>query len=102
VTAPDELALIHSAVARLRAGVLAIVFGGVGASGLFLGTAILLIQGGENVGQNLGRLVWYLPGYSVSWGGALLGAGYGLLVGGVTGWITAWTYNKIAARGDAG
>ena len=69
-----ERDLIHAAVARLRAGVLAIVFGGVGALGLFLATAALLIQGGDNVGQHLSRLAWYLPGYSVTWGGALLGA----------------------------
>ena len=64
---------------------------------LFFATALLLVQGGENVGQHLGRLGWYLPGYSVSWGGALLGAVYGLILGGVTGWVTAWTYNRVAA-----
>ncbi|MCO4771641.1 MAG: hypothetical protein KDA24_16530 [Deltaproteobacteria bacterium] len=96
MTRDPELALIHSAVARLRAGVLAIVFGGVGAAGLFLATALLLLQGGENVGQHLSRLAWYLPGYSVSWGGALLGGGYGLLLGGALGWICAWTYNQVA------
>jgi len=97
VNSPNEMALIHAAVARLRAGVLAIVFAGVGASALFAATALLLIQGGEDVGQHLGRLSWYLPGYSVSWGGALLGAIYGLVLGGAVGWVTAWTYNRVAA-----
>ena len=97
-----ERALIHAAVARLRAGVLAIVFGGVGALGLFLATAALLIQGGDNVGQHLSRLAWYLPGYSVTWGGALLGALYGLIIGGFTGWVCAWTYNRVAATREGG
>lgn len=91
-----SLGLIHAAVARLRAGVMAIVFAGVGATGLFLATALLLIQGGDDVGQHLARLSWYLPGYSVSWPGALLGAVYGLILGGATGWVTASVYNAVA------
>lgn len=92
----DETDLIHAAIARLRAGVMAIVFGGVGACAIFLATAVLLVQGGENVGANLGRLAWYLPGYTVSWPGALLGGFYGLLLGASVGWITAFVYNRVA------
>ena len=97
-----ELALIHAAVARLQAGVLAIVFGGVGALGMFLASAALLVRGGDNVGQHLSLLAWYLPGYSVTWGGAVLGAIYGLVIGGFAGWVCAWTYNRIAAARAGG
>ena len=91
-----SMALIHAAVARLRAGVMSIVFAGVGATGLFLATALLLVQGGEDVGQHLARLSWYLPGYSVTWPGAFLGALYGLILGAGTGWLTAFVYNTVA------
>ena len=61
----DERQRIESAVARLRAGILAIVFGMVGGTGLFVATAWLLIKGGPNVGATLGLLGNYLPGYAV-------------------------------------
>ncbi len=93
-----ELMLIHASIARLRGGVMAIVFGMMGSLGMFLATALLLVQGGVDVGRNLGRLRWYLPGYSVSWSGALLGALYGLVLGAVLGWTVAWLYNTIALR----
>ena len=79
-----------------------IVFGGVGALGMFLASAALLVQGGDNVGQHLSLLAWYLPGYSVTWGGAVLGALYGLVIGGFAGWVCAWTYNRIAAAREGG
>ena len=66
----DERQRIESAVARLRAGILAIVFGMVGGTGLFVATAWLLIKGGPNVGATLGLLGNYLPGYAVTWPGA--------------------------------
>lgn len=92
-----EERLIESAVARMRAGVMAIVFGMVGALGLFLATAWLLIRGGPNVGQTLALLGHYFPGYSVTWPGSLVGLLYGALVGGVTGYVLARIYNRIAA-----
>lgn len=92
-----EERLIESAVARMRAGVMAIVFGMVGGLGLFLSTAWLLVRGGPNVGQNLGLLRHYFPGYSVTWPGSLVGLLYGGLVGGVAGYVLARIYNRIAA-----
>lgn len=97
MTDPD-LSLIHATIARMRGGVMAIVFGMVGAVGMFLATALLLIQGGADVGAHLGLLRWYLPGYSVSWPGALLGSVYGVLLGAVLGWSVAWLYNTISMR----
>ncbi len=97
MTDPD-LALIHATIARMRGGVMAIVFGMVGAVGMFLATAVLLIQGGPEVGLHLGLLRWYLPGYSVSWAGAFLGAFYGVVLGAILGWSVAWLYNTISLR----
>ena len=93
-----ERALIETAVARLRAGILAIVFGMVGGAGLFVATAWLLIKGGENVGATLGLLGNYLPGYAVTWPGAVVGLLYGALIGAAMGWTLARVYNRLARR----
>ena len=92
--------LIEAAIARMRAGVMAIVFALVCGTGLFLATSWLLLRGGPNVGQTLGLLRHYFPGYSVSWSGSLVGFVYGALVGGVAGGLVAWIYNRVAAWGE--
>lgn len=94
----EELGLIETAVARLRAGILAIVFGMVGGAGLFVATAWLLIKGGENVGATLGLLGNYLPGYAVTWPGAVVGLLYGAAIGAAMGWTLARVYNRLARR----
>jgi hypothetical protein len=92
-----EWALINQAIARLRASVMAVVFGSTCGSGLFIATAWLLIRGGEPVGPTLGLLSVYLPGYAVSWPGAFVGFSYAALIGGFVGWIVAFIYNRIVA-----
>ncbi|MBW3660463.1 MAG: hypothetical protein KY397_02370 [Gemmatimonadetes bacterium] len=92
----DEERLIEAAVARMRAGVMAIVFGMVGGLGLFIATAWLLVRGGEDVGRNLGLLSNYFPGYSVTWPGSMVGLLYGAMVGAIVGGSVAWIYNRIA------
>ena len=62
---------------------------------------VLLLRGGQDVGQHLQLLRNYLPGYRVSWGGALLGLGYGAVLGGALGGLLATTYNAVAARRSA-
>ena len=92
----SEEVLIRSAVARLRAGILAIVCGLLTGTGLFVATAWLVVRGGETVGPHLGLLRYYLPGYSVTWSGALLGFFYGVLLGALVGGLTGWIYNRVA------
>ena len=92
----EERVLIEAAVARLRAGILAVVFAMMGGVGLFVATAWLLIKGGENVGATLGLLGNYLPGYAVTWPGALVGLLYGAAIGGAMGWSLARIYNRLA------
>jgi hypothetical protein len=93
---PREIELIASAVARLRAGIMALVFAFCGGLGLFLATVWLLLRGGRNIGEHLGLLSNYFPGYSVSWVGSLVGLAYGAMVGGVVGYTLAWIYNRLA------
>src|SRR5687767_15549077 len=92
----EERALIEVAVARMRAGILAIVFAMLCGTGLFVATAWLLVKGGENVGATLGLLGNYLPGYAVTWPGAILGLVYGAAIGGAMGWLLARVYNRLA------
>jgi hypothetical protein len=91
----NEQALIRAAVARLRAGILAIVCGLLAGTGLFLATVWLVLQGGEVVGPHLGLLRYYLPGYSVTWTGAFVGFIYGVLLGALVGGLTGWIYNRV-------
>ena len=92
-----ERVLIERAVARLRAGIMAIVFGMVCGTGLWVATAWLLIRGGHNVGMHLGLLRNFFPGYSVTWPGSFVGFFYGALAGAVAGYSIGWIYNRIAA-----
>lgn len=90
-----ERQLITIAIARLRAGVMAIVCGLLAGTGLLLATAWLVVRGGPVVGPHLSLLSNYFPGYSVTWPGAALGFLYGAILGGAVGWLTAWIYNRI-------
>jgi hypothetical protein len=82
-------------VARIQAGVMALVFGLIGGLGMFLMTVWLLIKGGQNVGRHLNLLGYYFIGYSVSWTGSVIGLFYGALVGGLIGWAIGKIYNHI-------
>lgn len=97
-----ELALVARTIARLRAGIVAIVTGMVGGFALFAATLWLVIKGGPNVGQHLGLLQAYYPGYTVTWTGSLVGFAYGALTGAVIGWCVAWLYNLLASRRSGG
>jgi hypothetical protein len=90
-----EIEELHRAVARLRASVMAVVFGGVGGTGLFVATVWLLIRGGPVIGPHLGLLGEYFPGYHVTWPGAVVGFFYGAVTGALLGWSVAWVYNLV-------
>jgi hypothetical protein len=97
-----DLDIIHAAIARLRAHVMAVVFGFSGGTLLFLITIWLVIRGpaapGEPVGPHLELLSQYFPGFEVSWVGSLIGFVYGALTGAVIGWVIAFVYNAIVDR----
>jgi hypothetical protein len=97
-----EQELVQAAIVRLRARVMAVVFGWVGGCGLFVATAWLLLRGGPNVGQHLSLLRNYFPGYSVTWPGALLGFLYGAAAGAALGWTIAVVYNRCVAWRSSG
>lgn len=93
--ADAELRLVRAAIARMRATIMALVFGMVAGTGLFVATVWLLVRGGSQVGLHLGLLGNYFPGYTVTWLGSLVGFGYGFLTGAVIGGGATWIYNRV-------
>lgn len=73
--------LLARGMARLDPMALGAAVGLVAGAVLFLATVVLLLRGGPFVGYHLSRLGYYLPGYDVTWGGAVVG----LLEAGVLG-----------------
>jgi hypothetical protein len=94
-TAADRLVL--QAFARLDTIALGVAVGCVGALGVSLATAVLLVKGGQPVGPTLALLSQFFPGYRVTWPGALVGAAYGFASGFVLGWLFAFVRNAIVA-----
>jgi hypothetical protein len=88
-----ERAMISRAFARLDPVALGAGLGVVSGTVLFLMTATLVLRGGIWVGMHLGRLSNYLPGYTVSWPGALIGAIEGGAAGFIVGTCVALLWN---------
>ncbi|HZA96610.1 MAG TPA: hypothetical protein VE421_10775 [Burkholderiaceae bacterium] len=86
-----ELRLLKAAI-RMNMIVMAIAFGLLGGSILWLSTVILLVRGGDAVGPHLSVLSVFLPGYSVTWSGAWIGLAWGVVLGALSGAIFYWSY----------
>ncbi|MCK6554753.1 hypothetical protein L6Q96_09265 [Candidatus Binatia bacterium] len=91
----DRRLEVSRAVARIHAGVMAMVCAVLGGGGLFVATLWLVIKGGARIGEHLGLLSWYFYGYSVTWGGAFIGLFWGAVAGGIAGWIVGEVYNLV-------
>jgi len=90
----DEL--VRRAAIRLSAVTTGVGVGLVGGLGLFVATIWLVIKGGPTPGAHLGLLSQFLPGYSVTLGGAAIGLIYAVLIGYCTGFLVAKIYNALA------
>ncbi|GMQ88730.1 MAG: hypothetical protein BMS9Abin09_0164 [Gammaproteobacteria bacterium] len=94
--ADTDKAILMAAFAKIDVVALAIALGSLFALVLFLATAGLLLKGappGVEVGPHLGLFGIYLPGYSVSWFGAVVGAFYAGIIGGFLGFVLAVLWN---------
>ena len=81
--------------ARVMGGLLALI----ASAALFVSTLILLLWSGEaEPGQMLGLLHYFLPGYSVSVGGAFIGALWAGIFGYAIGWVVGRTYGPWLLR----
>jgi hypothetical protein len=86
---------VSHAVAKMKAGVLSLVFGLFAGIGLFAMTAALLIENGPNTGLHLKLLGNYFPGYAVTWKGAMIGFFWAFIVGAAIGYMIGLLYNRI-------
>ncbi len=82
----SSLALLHARAWGVSTGLL---FG----IGLFMATILLVVQGGPDMGQHLSLLSIFLPGYSVSVGGAFIGFVYAFVIGYALGRVVGSVYN---------
>ncbi len=86
---------LQAALVRLNARAWGIAMGLLLGGGLFLATNVLVIKGGENVGQHLQLLRVFLPGYSVTFLGSLVGFVYQFVLGYILGRLVGVIYNKM-------
>jgi hypothetical protein len=88
--------------ARLSGWALGLALGSLIASQLFLSSAWLIVRGTADESAHAALLAYYLPGYSVTWGGATIGAlwlfGYALALS----MLFARIYNAIARSRSKG
>jgi hypothetical protein len=84
---------LASAIRRLNARAWGWAFGLIFGLGLFLATMVLVIRGGPDIGAHLGLLSVFLPGYNVSWLGAVIGFVYLFVIGYGVGRLIGSVYN---------
>lgn len=88
--------LLSAIFAKMDVVSLALSMGVLCGMALFGATSVLLLQPTPDnvpVGPHLGALADYLPGYSVTWTGALAGSGYGMMIGALLGFFIALQWN---------
>ncbi len=93
---PEEQRELRRVTLRLNAQAWGVSFGLLLGLGLFIATIVLVLKGGPNVGQHLGLLAEYFPGYRVTVAGAFLGFIYAFVIGYALGRIIGAVYNKVA------
>jgi len=93
----NETRVVARATLSMNAQAWGVSFGALCGIALFLATLILVVRGGPNVGQHLGLLSVYLPGYRVTVLGAFIGFVYMFVIGYALGRLIGMIYNFIAA-----
>ena len=87
---------LRTAILRLNERAWGVSTGLLLGSGLFIATNVLVIKGGPHVGQHLGLLAAYFPGYRVTILGSLIGFVYAFVLGYAVGRLIGMVYNRFA------
>lgn len=90
---------LRRAVARLNARAWGITMGLLLGLGLFVATNVLVLKGGPDMGQHLGLLKVYFPGYRVSFLGSCIGFVYAFVLGYALGRMIGSIYNRLVTAG---
>jgi hypothetical protein len=91
--ADDDL---RRTLARINGRAWGVAMGMVLGLGLSIATIFLVIKGGPVVGPHLGLLGIFLPGYSVTWHGAIFGFIYAFFIGYAIGRLIGVIYNATS------
>ena len=86
---------VQAAIRRLNARAWGISLGLVLGLGLMGATLWLVAKGGPTVGQHLGLLGNYFPGYRVTVAGAFIGFVYAFVLGYGLGRLVGAVYNRL-------
>ncbi len=95
-----EKTMVRRRMLALNSKAWGIAVGLLGALTLFIATIVLVLKGGDSVGQHLGLLGVYLPGYRVTIVGACIGFVYLFVLGYALGRLLSYVYNWIALPRD--
>lgn len=87
--------VVQQAFARLNGRAWGVAFALLAGLGILISTWVLVLEGGQQVGQHLVLLAMFFPGYSVTFGGGLIGFVYGFVVGYALGRLIGTIYNKL-------
>lgn len=96
----QEQQVMRREMLRLNSKAWGVATGLLAGLSIFVATIVLVIKGGENVGQHLGLLAVYLPGYRVTILGAFIGFVYLFVVGYALGRLIGYVYNWSATPRD--
>lgn len=99
-TTTDDDALAAYAL-RLNGNAWGLSIGVIFAIGLFAATNVLVLKGGDDVGQHLGILSQYFWGYDVSLAGSFVGAAWAFATGYVAARLICALYNSMSGKGAA-
>lgn len=96
----EERAVLRRRMLALNSKAWGVATGLLAGLTILFATIILVIKGGENVGQHLRLLGIYFPGYSVSVAGAFIGFVYLFVLGYALGRLIGFVYNWAALPRD--
>jgi len=88
---------LNAAILRLNGRAWGIALGLLLGGGLFLATIVLVIKGGQDVGQHLSLLSVFFPGYRVTVLGSMIGFVYAFVLGYALGRLVGTVYNRLVA-----
>ena len=91
-----EDAQLSAYALRLSGHAWGISLGVLAAAVLFLATNVLVLKGGENVGQHLGILSQYFWGYDVTFVGSLVGAFWAFAFAYLAARLVCMVYNSVS------